>query len=264
MDRRDWPATIHRIIKSWTQVTHHSTQLTIITHTLTNKREQFNDIYNVVVFYWHIMNYHKPRSFKQCPCINSLLSNRSLGVAKLGSLLRSHPANSRCWPLLWFPEARELSPVYCGYWQNSVLYGYKNEVAVSFRASDFTFTTRHIHTWVLFPLLFSHFILYIAISVFYFRSVLDTYQPGVGGGSCFSVITFCLIIVFMGFSRQKCWSGLPLPSTAFLLAVNTGLYSAPRDCLVFTAMTPLQHGSSLFERQQQHSFSWTSNISKFF
>ena len=30
--------------------------------------------------------------------------------------------------------------------------------------------------------------------------------------SSFSVISFCLFILFMGFSRQECWSGLPFPS----------------------------------------------------
>ena len=32
------------------------------------------------------------------------------------------------------------------------------------------------------------------------------------GNSSFSVISFCLFIVFMGFSRQEYWSGLPFPS----------------------------------------------------
>ena len=32
------------------------------------------------------------------------------------------------------------------------------------------------------------------------------------GSSSFSVISFCLFIVFMGFSRQESWSGLPFPS----------------------------------------------------
>ena len=32
------------------------------------------------------------------------------------------------------------------------------------------------------------------------------------GSSSFSVISFCLFILFMGFSRQEYWSGLPLPS----------------------------------------------------
>ena len=30
--------------------------------------------------------------------------------------------------------------------------------------------------------------------------------------SSFSVLSFCLFILFMGFSRQECWSGLPFPS----------------------------------------------------
>ena len=32
------------------------------------------------------------------------------------------------------------------------------------------------------------------------------------GSSSFSVLSFCLFILFMGFSRQECWSGLPFRS----------------------------------------------------
>ena len=32
------------------------------------------------------------------------------------------------------------------------------------------------------------------------------------GSSSFTVLSFCLFIVFMGFSRQEYWSGLPFPS----------------------------------------------------
>ena len=32
------------------------------------------------------------------------------------------------------------------------------------------------------------------------------------GSSFFSVLSFCLFILFTGFSRQECWSGLPFPS----------------------------------------------------
>ena len=32
------------------------------------------------------------------------------------------------------------------------------------------------------------------------------------GSSYFSILSFCLFILFMGFSRQEYWSGLPLPS----------------------------------------------------
>ena len=32
------------------------------------------------------------------------------------------------------------------------------------------------------------------------------------GSSSFSVLSFCLFMLFMGFSRQEYWSGLPFPS----------------------------------------------------
>ena len=32
------------------------------------------------------------------------------------------------------------------------------------------------------------------------------------GSSSFNVLSFCLFILFMGFSRQEYWSGLPFPS----------------------------------------------------
>ena len=38
------------------------------------------------------------------------------------------------------------------------------------------------------------------------------WAPTYLGGSSFSVLSFCLFIVFMGFSRQEYWSGLPFPS----------------------------------------------------
>ena len=34
------------------------------------------------------------------------------------------------------------------------------------------------------------------------------------GSSSFSVLSFCLFMLFMGFSRQEYWNGLPLPSPA--------------------------------------------------
>ena len=44
-------------------------------------------------------------------------------------------------------------------------------------------------------------------------SILGTYRPGVPSRApSFSVPSFCLFILFMGFSRQGYWSGLPFPS----------------------------------------------------
>ena len=68
-----------------------------------------------------------------------------------------------------------------------------------FTASDFNFTTRYNH-WVSFPHWLSLFILSVATSPLYSSYILYTYQSG---GSPFSVISFCLFILFMGFSRQE-------------------------------------------------------------
>ena len=76
-------------------------------------------------------------------------------------------------------------------------------------ASDFTFTTSHIHNWILFLLWFSLFILSGIISLFFSSSI---WAPTDLGISSFSVISFCLFILFMGFSRHECYSGSPFPS----------------------------------------------------
>ena len=73
----------------------------------------------------------------------------------------------------------------------------------------FTFTIRHSHNWVLFLLWLSLFIPPGAISMLFSSSIL---APTNLGSSFFSVISFCLFILFMGFSRQECWSGFPFSS----------------------------------------------------
>ena len=56
-----------------------------------------------------------------------------------------------------------------------------------------------------------------SISSFFLELVLH-WSPGAYwaptnlGRSSFSVLSFCLFFLFMGFSRQGCWSGLPFPS----------------------------------------------------
>ena len=67
----------------------------------------------------------------------------------------------------------------------------------------------HIHIWVLFLLWLCLFILSGVISPLISSSILSIYRPG---ESSFSVLSFCLFILFMGLSRQEYWSGLPVPS----------------------------------------------------
>ena len=78
-----------------------------------------------------------------------------------------------------------------------------------FIASDFIFIIHHIHNWVLFLLWLHLFILSGVISP---SSPVAYWAPTNLGSSSFSVIPFCLFILFMEFSRQEYWSGLPLPS----------------------------------------------------
>ena len=61
----------------------------------------------------------------------------------------------------------------------------------------------------LFFLWLSLFILSVAISPLFSSTKLGTYRPM---ESSFSVISFCLFLLFMGFSRQEYWSGLPFHS----------------------------------------------------
>ena len=52
----------------------------------------------------------------------------------------------------------------------------------------------------------------IFLELFLHWSPVAYRAPTVPGSSSFSVLSFCLFIQFMGFSRQECWSGLPFPS----------------------------------------------------
>ena len=50
------------------------------------------------------------------------------------------------------------------------------------------------------------------LELFLHWSPIAHWAPTDLGSSSFSVLSFCLFILFMGFSRQEYWSGLPLPS----------------------------------------------------
>ena len=71
-----------------------------------------------------------------------------------------------------------------------------------------TSTTRHIHSWALFPLWLSLFIPSGAISPHFSSSKLGIYWPA---ELIYPVISFCLFVLFTRFSKQKYWDGLPFP-----------------------------------------------------
>ena len=75
-------------------------------------------------------------------------------------------------------------------------------------SSDFTFATRHIHTEhsFCFDSAFSFF-----LELFLCFSPVAYWAPTNLGSSSFSVISFCLFILFMGFLRQKFWNCFAIP-----------------------------------------------------
>ena len=50
------------------------------------------------------------------------------------------------------------------------------------------------------------------LELFLHWCLVEYWAPTNLGNSSFSVLSFCLFILFMGFSRQEYWSGLPFPS----------------------------------------------------
>ena len=50
------------------------------------------------------------------------------------------------------------------------------------------------------------------LELFLHWSPVAYWAPNDLGSSSFGILSFCLFLLFMGFSRQKCWSGLPFPS----------------------------------------------------
>ena len=51
-----------------------------------------------------------------------------------------------------------------------------------------------------------------SLELFLHWSPVAYWAPTDLGSSSFSSLSFCLLILFMGFSRQEYWSGLPFPS----------------------------------------------------
>ena len=100
--------------------------------------------------------------------------------------------------------------------------------------SPVTSTTGYCFRFVLFSV--SLFILSGVISPLFSSSILGTYWPEEFVFQC--PIFFCLIILFMGFSRQEYWSGLPFPSPvdhilSDLSTMTLPSWVAPRAWLSF-------------------------------
>ena len=105
-----------------------------------------------------------------------------------------------------------------------------------FTVLDYTSITSHTHNWALFLVWLCLFILSGVISPLFSRGY---WAPTNLGSSSFSVLSFCLFIFFMGFSRQEYWSGLSLPS--------------PVDH-IFSEFSTMTHPSWVALHDMAHSF----------
>ena len=104
-----------------------------------------------------------------------------------------------------------------------------------FTALDLASITSHIHSWVFFLLWLHPLILSGVISPLISSSIFGPYWSG---EFPFSILSFCLFILFMGLSRKEYWSGLPFPSPvdhilSDLSTMTRPSWVAPRAWLSF-------------------------------
>ena len=100
--------------------------------------------------------------------------------------------------LPWFMDATFQVPMLCSL-QNTVLY----------RIELYFHYQSHPQLGIVYALApFLHFFLELLLH----SSPVAYWAPTNLGSSSFSVISFCLFILFMGFLRQEYWSALPFPS----------------------------------------------------
>ena len=167
------------------------------------------------------MNYHKPSSFKQCPCINLLLFmfcsvhvhvlfmfwawqswdlcsdpiQLTQGVGHCCDLLRSRdsPQFTAVIDKIQFFMVIRLRLQFS--LQHQILL-WPTDTATPGCVSTLAQPPHSFHSY------------FCVLSQKRIGHLPTWERGGGGGGSCFNVITFFLFIVFMGFSRQKCWRGL--------------------------------------------------------
>ena len=109
-------------------------------------------------------------------------------------------------------------------------------------------------------------------------SPIAYWAPTNRGCSSFSILSFCLFILFMGFSRQEYWSGLPFPSPVdhILLYLSTWLIclgwphkawlscteldknEAGQRLIEFCQENALVIANTFFQQHKRRLYTWTS------
>ena len=70
------------------------------------------------------------------------------------------------------------------------------------------------------------------LELFLHSSPVAYWAPTNLGSSFFSVLSFCLFMLFLGFSRQEYWSGLPFPSPVHHVLSELKLTSFRKSSLI--------------------------------
>ena len=112
-----------------------------------------------------------------------------------------------------------------------------------FTASDFVSIASHIHNWVLF--LFGSIPSFFLELFLHWSPVAYWASPNLGSSS-FSVLSFCLFMLFMGFSRQEYWSGLPFPSPVLIVVSIKNIHCPPCLFMLCTIGLGLRRPGAIF------------------
>ena len=92
------------------------------------------------------------------------------------------------------------------------------------------------------------------LELFLHWSPVAYWAPTHLGSSSFSVLSFCLFILFMGFSRQEYWSGLPFPSPVNHVLSETSTMT----CLSWVALEGMAHSFIDLDKAVIHVISLAS------
>ena len=116
---------------------------------------------------------------------------------------------------------------------------------------DLTFQVSLQH-WTLLPFTTGYCFCFGSISSFFLElfihwSPVAYWAHTILGSSSFSILSFCLFILFMGLSRQEYWSGLPFPSPDSIHGHHQMVNIEIRLILFFAA----KDGEARYSQQKQ-------------
>ena len=92
------------------------------------------------------------------------------------------------------------------------------------------------------------------LELFLYSSLLEYWAPTNMGSSSFSVLSFCLFILLMRFSRQECWNCLPFPPPVDHILSELSIMTCP----FWVALHGIDHGFIELDKAMIHVISLVS------